>query len=119
MDRDPAEDDLPIRRRLKADLRAAMSAGDTQRVSVARTLLAAIANAEAIELDASHPREVQGWGDVPRRRLTADDLAGIVRREAEELRSVAADYEQRGQPDEAQRLRSRARLVDGYLADLP
>jgi uncharacterized protein YqeY len=109
---------MPIRRRLKADLRAAMSAGDTQRVSVVRTLLAAIGNAEAIDLDASHPKEVQGWGDVARRELTTADLARIVRREAEELRSAADDYERHGQPDEAERLRSRASLVDGYLADL-
>ena len=109
---------MPIRRRLKADLRAAMSAGDTQLVSVVRTLLAAIGNAEAVELDAAHPKEVEGWGDVPRRRLTPGDLAGILRREAEELRGAAAEYEQNGRPGEAARLRSRATLVDRYLADL-
>jgi hypothetical protein len=67
-------------------------------------------------LDASHPQEVQGWAEVPRRRLTAADLAGILRREAAELRAAAEDYERRGGPDEAGRLRARAVLVDGYAA---
>ena len=57
---------------------------------------AAIANAEAVELDASHPKEVQGWAEVPRRRLTAGDLAGILGREADELRAAADDFERRG-----------------------
>jgi uncharacterized protein YqeY len=108
-----------IRALLKADLRAARNAGDAERVSVARTLLAAIANAEAVELDASHPQEVQGWAEVPRRRLTAADLAGILRREADELRAAADDFARRGARAEAERLRARARLVDGYRGELP
>jgi len=112
------EDDIDIRERLKADILATRKAGDAERVAVLRTLLGAIGNAEAIELDTSHPREVQGWGEVPRRRLTTDDLAGIIRREAAELRSAAADFEMRGQPAEAERLRARARLVEEYLRHL-
>ena len=108
---------MDIRERLKADLLAARKGGDAEVVDQLRILLAAIGNAEAVELDASHPKEVQGWGDVPRRRLTADDLAGIIRREAQELRSAADDFERWGRPGEAERLRSRARLVDRYLAE--
>ncbi len=62
---------MDIRQRLKADLLAARKAGDAESVDQLRILLAAIGNAEAVELDASHPKEVEGWGDVPRRRLTA------------------------------------------------
>jgi hypothetical protein len=108
-----------IRVLLKADLRAARNANDAERVSVARTLLAAIANAEAVQLDTSHPQEVQGWAEVPRRRLTVADLTGILGREAAELRAAADDFEQRGARAEAERLRARARLVDGYLGELP
>jgi len=54
---------------------------------------------------------------VPRRHLTAADLAGFLRRETYDLRSAADDYELRERPDEAARLRARARLVDGYLAE--
>jgi len=109
---------MDIRERLKADLLAARKAGDGESVDQLRVLLAAIGNAEAVELDASHPKEVEGWGEVPRRRLTPDDLAGILRREAAELRGAAAEYEQNGRPGEGARLRSRAALVDRYLADL-
>jgi uncharacterized protein YqeY len=109
--------DRPIRQRLRADLLVARKAGDTESVDQLRILLAAIGNAEAVELDVSHPKEVEGWADVPRRHLTPDDLAGILRREAEDLRAAAAEYEQNGRPDEAARLRARARLVDGYRAD--
>ena len=108
---------MDIREGLKADLLAARKGGDAEAVDQLRILLAAIGNAEAVELDASQPREVHGSAEVPRRRLTADDLAGIIRREAQELRSAADDYERRGKPDEAERLRARARLVDRYLAD--
>ncbi len=109
---------MDIRERLKADLLAARKAGDGESVDQVRILLAAISNAEAVELDASHPREVEGWAEVPRRRLTPGDLAGIFRREAEDLRTAAADYERNGQPGEAARLQARATLVDRYLADL-
>lgn len=107
-----------IRELLKSDLRTARREDDAERASVVRTLLAAIANAEAVELDASHPKDVQGAAEVPRRLLTAADLTGILGREASELRAAADDYQRRGRPDEAERLRARATLVDGYLAGL-
>lgn len=108
---------MQLRDRLKADLGAAIRDGDTRLVAVLRSLLAAIGNAEAVELDPSHPKEVQGWAEVPRRRLTTAELMQIVRREADERRAAAAEYEQRGRPDEAERLRRSARVVDRYLED--
>jgi len=107
---------LPLRQRLKADLGAAMREGDTQLVGVIRTLLGAIGNAGAVELDASHPTEVQGWAEAPRRHLTAEDILGVLRREAEELRSAAAEYAAHGQPEEAARLHRSAGYVERYLA---
>lgn len=109
---------MDLRRRLKADLRAALGARDEERVSVARTLLAAVANAEAVELDASHPKEVQGWAEAPRRRLAGEDLTAILAREAAELRAAADDLERRGAGAEPERLRARARLVEEYLGEL-
>jgi len=109
---------MPLLARLKADLGAARKVGDAERVAVIRTLMAAIANAEAVDLGPSHPKEVQGWAEAPRRRLSADDLQRIVRREADELRAAAADYEERGAPQEAVRLRRGADLTEGYLAGL-
>jgi uncharacterized protein YqeY len=102
--------------RLKTDLGAARREGDAARVAVIRTLMAAIANAGAVELGPSHPREVQGWAEVPRRALSAEDILRIVRREADELRAAAAEYEGRGAPQEAARLRRSADCAEGYLA---
>ncbi|MFH1329820.1 MAG: hypothetical protein ABIJ48_04085 [Actinomycetota bacterium] len=85
-------------------------------MAVVRTLMAAIGNAEAIEPDVSLPREAQGWAEAPRRRLIAAEIATIVRWEAEELRSAAAESERAGQSEEAERLRRGVLLVDRYLA---
>lgn len=109
---------MDIRERLKADLLTARKAGDDESVDQVRILLAAISNAEAVELDASHPKEIEGWAEMPRRRLTHGDLAGILRREAEDLRGAATEYALNGQPGEAARLSARASLVERYLADL-
>jgi len=108
---------VSLPQRLKADLSAAIRDGDTPLVAVIRTLLAAIGNAEAVELDPSHPRDVQGWAEVPRRRLAPEEIRGIVRREAEELLAAAVEYEQHGRPDEGARLRRSAAQVARYLAE--
>jgi len=105
---------LSLFSRLKADLSTALREGDGEAVAVLRALMAAIANAEAVELDPAQPRDVDGWAEVPRRRLTPDDLSRILRREAAELHSAAGEYEGRGRPDQAARLRRRAGLVEGY-----
>lgn len=105
-----------LQRRLKGDLGAALKAGNAPLVTVLRTLMGAIANAEAVPLDPAQPKEVQGWAEVPRRRLTAEDLSSILHREAADLRAAADDYEQRGNPGEGARLRRSAEFVDRYLA---
>jgi uncharacterized protein len=110
------EDAAALQGRLKKDLNAARRAGDAPLVTLLRTLMGAIANAEAVPLDPSHPREVQGWAEVPRRRLAAGDLASILQREAADLRSAADEYEARGNPGEAARLRRSAGFVERYLA---
>jgi hypothetical protein len=107
---------MSLRARLKADLGAARKDGDAERVAVVRTLMAAIANAEAVELGPSHPTDVQGWAEAPRRRLSAEDVRDVVRREADELRAAAAEYERRGAPQEAARLRRSAECAEEYLA---
>jgi uncharacterized protein YqeY len=111
----PWDDPRALQRRLKADLSAALKTRDAQLVAVIRTLMAAIANAEAVELDPSQPKEVQGWAEAPRRRLTGEDLSGIMGREAADLRAAAVEYEQHGQAQEAGRLRRSAGFVDRYL----
>ena len=110
------EEAAALQHRLKADLSAARKAGDAPLVTVLRTLMGAVANAEAVPLSPAHPKEVQGWAEAPRRRLTAEDIASILQREAADLRAAADEYEEHGQPQEAARLRRSAGFVDRYLA---
>lgn len=100
---------MPLRAVLRRDLADARSAGDTEMVSLLRTLIAAIDNAEAVDPDGS-----DGATEVPRRRLGASDVAGIIAAERDELRAAAEAFERRGNAEEGRRLRSLAERTDRY-----
>ena len=102
----------PIRARMQAEIAAALKARDAQRVSVLRTTLAAVANAEAVDQSAA----VAATGDVERRQLSAADIRAIVVRERDELRSDADGLGALGRPEAAD-LAARAAILDAYLAD--
>jgi uncharacterized protein len=97
-------------------LAPALRAHDAARVSVLRTTLAAVANAEAV--DASGVRPVSGAfaGDVPRRQLSEDDVRAIVVAVRDELRTAEAELRTVGRADAAADLDARAAVLDGYLA---
>src|SRR4051812_7133349 len=113
---DPVGVTEPLRDRMQSDLPAAMKARDATRVSVLRTTLAAVANAEAV-----HPADgavAAGLlGDVARKDLSEDDVRSIVARERDDLATTAGEMEQLGQAEEAAELGGRAAILDGYLAD--
>jgi hypothetical protein len=104
---------MPLRTRLRADLAEARKAGHSELVALIRTLIAAIDNAEAV--DVSTVREAAS--EAPRRHLSEEEVLRIVLDEGDDLRSAADDYDQRGRPDEAQRLRSLAKVADRYAAE--
>jgi uncharacterized protein YqeY len=54
-----------LRERLQAGLAPALRAGDAARVSVLRTTLAAVANAEAVDASGARPASGAFAGDVP------------------------------------------------------
>lgn len=101
-----------LRNRLEADLRVALKSGDAVRVSVLRTTLSALSNAEAVDVSVVPA----GVTEVPRRELGDDDIRGIVERERDELRTTADRMRRVGAPDRARELVAQARLLDGYLA---
>jgi uncharacterized protein len=128
-----AEGEIPLLDRLRTALSAAMRARDRPAVAALRTTLAAVANAEAVAVDPAHAGVVGdagvtgdvafagalaglGTADVPRRELTADDVAAIVRAEAAERRSAAAGYERSGQVERAAALHVEADVLDALLA---
>ena len=107
---------MPLRALLREDLKKARKANDPAKVTLIRTLIGAIDNAEAVDLQesaaADSPRE------APRRRLLDQEIMNIVLREGVELRAAAEDYERRGQSDEANRLRLLATITDRYADEM-
>ena len=84
---------MSLRDELQLALHTAMRARDRQAVSLYRSTLAAIENAEAVPLDddmrASAVEQAPlgvGAADVERRELSDDEVEAVVRREAEERR---------------------------------
>ena len=104
--------------RLKADLRIAMKARQNSTISAIRSMLAAIDNAGAVELDESLTPTVGTSGDVPRRILSEEQVQEILHREAENRRSAIATYERLRRQEEADRLRAELAVFGRYLDDL-
>lgn len=109
------EECMPLRKVLRADLNEARKAGDSELATLARTLISAIDNAEAVELSDAP----EGSSEVPRRRLSDDEIMKIVLDEGAELRAAAEDYEQHGRNDEAGRLRALSIVADRYAHEMP
>ena len=100
---------------MQADLVTALKGGDVTAVSVLRTTLAALSNAEAV--DPGGPLVPTGlFGDVERRRLSNADIASIVVQERAELESVAVMLDAADRTVEAARCRARAAILDSYVA---
>lgn len=113
--------------RLRDDLTAALRARDRATVRVLRTVLAAIANAEAPpDLDET-PLSVRSTGpiagaaqglaasEVPRRELQPHEVRAIVAAERDERLGAAEDLATRGALDAADGLRAEAALLERYL----
>ena len=104
--------------RLKADLRIAVKARQNSTIRAIRSMLAAIDNAGAVELDESLTPTVGTSGDVPRRILSEEQVQEILHREAENRRSAIATYERLRRQEEADRLRAELAVFGRYLDDL-
>lgn len=112
--------------RLRADLTAALRAREKTTVAVLRTVLAAIANAEAVPAGAAAevvPPEdgpvagaAKGVGatEAARRELTERDLRTIVAAERDDLLATSEQLADKA-PDRAAELRASAEVLDRYL----
>ena len=106
---------MSMRKRLKNDLPNAIKLRNSAAVTAIRTMLAAIDNAEAVDpRDLSTP--VYGrTNDVPRKRLTEQDIQDIVQLEAIARRSAIVKYEQLGSHEAADQLRAELDVINRYL----
>ncbi|WP_031515610.1 GatB/YqeY domain-containing protein [Streptomyces sp. NRRL F-5123] len=114
-----------LQKRLRAALPAAMRARDKATLALLRSTLAAIENAEAVELtdvpggSLAIERTPVGPGaaEAVRRELTEADVERIVRAELAEREAAAQAYDQAGQPAQAEQLRAGVAVVAAYLPD--
>jgi len=63
---------MPLRVLLRSDLKEARQANDPEMVSLIRTLIAAIDNAEAVDVQSA--AGATGPGEVPRRTLSDNEI---------------------------------------------
>ena len=104
---------VAIRKQLQTELREALKTRDRSRISVLRSTLSAVANAEAV--DPSEARTAAGLlGDVERRPLSEVEMRTIVARERDELLSDADHMRSLGRP-EAHELAAKAAILDAHL----
>lgn len=100
---------MPFRKTLRADLVQARKTDDPELVSLLKTLIAAIENAEAVD-----PEMSQGVTEAPRCHLSDGDILDIILRTGDDLRHAADEYESRGSSGEARRLRALSKVADHY-----
>jgi uncharacterized protein YqeY len=111
-----------VQQRLRDALRAAMKARDSVTVPALRTVLAAIANAEAVaapeeQATVSGSRHVAGAAsglgaaEARRRDLTGAGIAAIIAAEIAERHRAARQYDSAGNAGRAARLRRAAEVI--------
>ncbi|MFD4438262.1 hypothetical protein ACFWPK_00620 [Nocardia sp. NPDC058519] len=110
-----------LRERLRAALKPAMKARDLGAVSALRSALAAIDNAEAIDVGEMRAGAMEdspvglGAAEAGRRDLTDVEIEAIVRREIDERRHAATEYEHHGAIDRRDRLIAEADALAALL----
>jgi uncharacterized protein YqeY len=100
--------------RLRADLTAAMRRRDQPAIRALRTLMGAVANAEAPPI-AVAPTEVHGRLDQHERLTLGDvDLAAIVAEQIAERADTIATYRANGRDGAADELQREVDVLTGY-----
>jgi uncharacterized protein YqeY len=112
----------PLRDRLRAAVPVAMKARDRATVAVLRSALAAIENAEAVDVeDAVRAGAIEtspvgvGAAEASRRVLNEAEIAAIVQNEVSERRAAAAAYEASGHSERAAGLVAEADALAAHL----
>lgn len=109
--------------RLRAALTDALKARDRETANVLRSVLAAIANAEAIDAPGVAAGAIEsspvglGVSDVARRELTEEQIERVARAEIAEREAAARTCEGSGAPSEAARLRREAAVIARLCLD--
>jgi uncharacterized protein YqeY len=102
--------------RVQADLLAARKARDARAVNALRTLLAAIANAEAPPAPTTSSLAPPTIGLVEHQRLilTDEDHRRILQEQVDTRREAIAEYDAIGQREAADALRAELEVLERY-----
>lgn len=101
-----------------------MKERDRTAVTVLRSTLAAIDNAEAVDAAGgssaieSSPVGI-GVAEVERRALSEEDIAEIVRSEVADREAAAQEYDRAGRSERAEALRAEARVLSSLSVSEP
>jgi len=115
-----------MRQRLKACLQGAIKAHDRTAVVAFRSAAGAVDNAAAVQRpDVSRPARGTvakatlgvGAADFDRRKLSAEDMAEVIRAEVAERIEAATEYRRLGRPEHAAELQAEAAVLQKFLDD--
>lgn len=94
---------------------SARKADNPTEVSMIRSIISAIENAQAVETeDAAEPKIGLGH-DRPRRELTSEDVKAVLTREHDEVNSALDEYEALGLPAQVEEFEIRRHVIERYL----
>jgi uncharacterized protein YqeY len=119
-------DEMSTRAKLRRALTAAMKERDAATVSVLRTSISAIDNAEAVAMperprsrSGPIPGAVTGHGarDVARREWSEGEITTVLVGERADRVALAAQYQDLGRHEDAARLRHEAAILGSLLPD--
>jgi hypothetical protein len=92
-----------------------MQAREKEEVSVLRSAIAALGNAEAVRPEPVRLAEGVYAAEASRRELTAGDEQAVLRSLHQELLEGAGELQQLGEGERAEALRRQAEVVARYL----
>lgn len=106
---------LRVLDQLRADLAISLRERRSIEVSAIRTLIGALENAEAVEVE--HSSEVKtGFGhDVPRRELTDREVRDILERERSDVVNAMVRYGDLGLDDHVAEMKARLTIIERYV----
>lgn len=115
-----------LRSAIRDALTVAMKDRDRVATSALRSALAAIDNAEAVDVSLAPPEQPGviaggvvglGAGEVSRRTITDDDVRAILRDAISEREAAAAQYDEMRRHEDAARLRTEVSVLAALLDD--
>lgn len=106
---------MDLRQVLQSELIMAMKSQDRPAITVLRSVLGAIANAEAVAVPQQTGDPLIGFADVPRKELSPQQIKLVVLDEVEKRRNSIGYYGKAGRQEEAEALEKEVAILERYL----